>query len=389
MSSSVTLRGITWNHSRGFSPMAATAQRFNELHPGIKIVWEKHSLKTFEDSPVERLALDYDLMVLDHPCIRKAVPSGTLLPLDEHLAPAFLADQAAQTVGRSHVSYQRGGHQWALAIDAAAPVAFWRGDLLARLERTAPSTWEELLALARGGQVEVPAAPINCLMNFYTLCLASGEALFLTPGVVASRAAGLAALAQLRELLVLCDPGCWTRNPIASLDLMAAAANQKIVYCPLAYGYSNYARTGYADHRLDFGEAPLVAGQPLRTTLGGAGLSVSALRGHRREVLAYTEFVASSAVQRTLYTQSGGQPGHRAGWLDAENNRLTNDYFIRTLPVLDRAYLRPQFTGYMHFQKRGALIVHAALRGTLPDAEALAHLDALYRNSRLDTPAAA
>lgn len=389
MSSSVTLRGITWNHSRGYLPMLATAQRFNELHPGIKIVWEKHSLKAFEDSPVGRLAADYDLLVLDHPCIVKAGPAGALLPLDEHLAPAFLADQAAQTVGLSHRSYQHAGHQWALAIDAATPVAFWRPDLLARSGHAVPRTWEEVMALARHGHVEVPAAPINCLMNFYTFCLAAGEEPFATPGRVVAPAAGLAALARLQELLALCDPGCWARNPIGSHDLVAGAANGKISYCPLAYGYSNYARPGYAAHRLDSGEPPLVAGQPLRTTLGGAGLGVSALRGPRREALAYAEFVASAAIQRTLYPQSGGQPGHRTAWLDADNNRLTGDFFSRTLPVLDRAYLRPRFGGYMNFQKRGALVVHAALRGTLPATDALAQLDTLYRDSLLHASAAA
>ena len=33
-------------------------------------------LRTFEDSPVEKLAAAYDLLVLDHPCVRKAARSG-------------------------------------------------------------------------------------------------------------------------------------------------------------------------------------------------------------------------------------------------------------------------------------------------------------------------
>lgn len=389
MSPPVTLRGITWNHSRGYAPMMATAQRFNELHPGIRIAWEKHSLKTFEESPVGRLAADYDLMVLDHPCISHAGSSGALLPLDEHLAPDFLADQAAHAVGLSHASYHHVGHQWALAIDAAAPVAFWRADLLARQGHPVPRTWEEVLTLARLGHVEIPAAPINNLMNFYSLCLAAGAEPFASPEHLVAPAAGRLALQQLRELLACGEPGCWTRNPIASLDRVASAANRNLSYCPLAYGYSNYAREGYADHRIDFGETPLLGGRPLRTTLGGAGLGVSALRRHRREALAYAEFVASESIQRTLYTQSGGQPGHRTAWLDPENNRLTGGFFSQTLAVLDRAYLRPQFAGYLHFQKRGMLIVHAALRGELADSEALAQLDDLHRCSRLFAPAAA
>ncbi len=372
---------MTWGHTRGFLPVVATAQRFQELHPGIEIVWEKRSLKAFEEFPVEKLAADYDLMVIDHPFAGYAAAHGPLLPLDEHLPAAYLADQAAHSVGASHPSYLYGGHQWALAIDAATPVAFWREDLLAALGRSVPQTWDDLLDLARAGHVEVPAAPINCLMNFYSFCVAHGETPFATEDRVASPAVARAALASLRELLSLCDPGCWARNPIASHELVAASTNTRLAYCPLAYGYSNYARRGYAAHPLRFGPPPLFAGTHLRTTLGGTGLAVSALRPHRAAALAYAEFTASAAVQRTLFTAAGGQPGHRTAWLDPLNNAQSGDYFLKTLPVLDRAFLRPRHDGYMGFQEQGGPVVHAALRGTLSDADALTQLDQLYRRS--------
>jgi multiple sugar transport system substrate-binding protein len=383
------LKGITWDHSRGYSPLAATAQRFHELHPEVRITWEIRSLKAFEHFPVEQLAADYDLIVLDHPCISRVAPSGNLLPLDEHLAPEFLTDQAEHSVGQSHPSYTHAGHHWALAIDAATPVAFWREDLFAHYGRTVPQTWEETIELARQGHVEIPAAPINSLMNFYSFCLAAGAELFESPDRVVPLEAGLSALAKLRELLMLCDPGCWGRDPIASHELVSSAANTRLAYCPLAYGYSNYARAGYADHLLTFGETPRLARTALRTVLGGAGLAVSALRKHRCEALSYAEFVASPPVQCALYPQSGGQPGYRAAWQDPENNRLSHDYFSRTLPALDRAYLRPRFPGYLHFQEQGASLVHAALRGMMPDRKALAKLGKLYREAQPQAGAAA
>lgn len=381
MSTSVTLRGITWDHSRGHTPLVATAQRFHELHPDIDVVWEKRSLKAFEDFPVERLAEKYDLIVLDHPCMGHVARCGALLPLDEHLAPAFVADQAANPVGASHASYSYAGHQWALATDAATPVAFWREDLLARHNATVPRAWEDLLALARRGLVEIPAAPINCLMNFYSLCIAAGEEPFVSRDRVASRGVALVALARLRELIALCDPGCWSRNPIASHNLVSSSANVSIAYCPLAYGYSNYARAGYADHRLTFGVPPSLGGVELRTTLGGAGLAISAKSSLRREALAYAGFTASASVQRTLYTHSGGQPGHRSAWLDTDNNRLTANYFTNTLSVLDRAWLRPRYEGYPHFQEAGSPIIHTGLRGEVAEEKALDQLDALYRET--------
>lgn len=380
-SSPKILRGMTWAHTRGYLPMVATAQRFHELHRDVEIVWEKRSLSAFEEFPIEQLAKEYDLIVIDHPFVGFAAKHGPLLPLDEHLLPSYLANQAANAVGQSHASYFFGGHQWALAIDAAAPVAFWREDLLQRHGLTVPTNWDELMALARAGHVEVPSAPINSLMNFYMMCLALGETPFATPDRVASVATGRGALRLLRELVGACDEGCWQRNPIASHDLMASAANTRVVYCPFAYGYSNYARDGYAPHRLTFGEPPRFGGAPLRSTLGGTGLAVSALRPHSEEAVAYARFVATERVQRTIYTRSGGQPGHRAAWLDATNNSLTNDYFTRTLPALDRAYLRPRYAGYLEFQHAAGMSVHAALRGEADDEATLAHIDMLYRTS--------
>ena len=377
----IQLRGTTWHHSRGFVPMAATAQRFTELHPDVEIVWERRSLKSFEDFPVERLARDFDLIVLDHPSVSQGVRSGALLPLDEHLPVDFLADQSRNAVGASHASYRFDGHSWALATDAATPIAFWRDDLLRARGVARPTTWQDVLTLARAGHVEVPAAPINCLMNFYTACIAQGETPFGGTERIVSRDVGRAAVGRLRELLALCDPGCWTRNPIASHDLVAAADNTQLLYCPLAYGYSNYARVGYAAHRLTAGEPPLIEGSPLQTTLGGAGLAVSAFARHRAAAVAYAQFVASATVQRTLYTHTGGQPGHRAAWTDAENNRITSNYFAATLPVLDRAYLRPRYPGYLKFQDEAGPILQPALRGQADDNATLDRLDALYRDS--------
>jgi multiple sugar transport system substrate-binding protein len=379
--SPLVLRGMTWAHTRGYLPMVATAQRFSEVHSTVEIVWEKRSLRDFEEFPVEQLASEYDLIVLDHPFVGYAAKHGPLVPLDEHLPATLLDDQARNSVGASHTSYFFAGHQWALAIDAAAPVAFWREDLLAAAGRSVPTTWADMVALAREGRVEVPAAPINCLMNFYMLCGALGEWPFMRTDAVVAPEIGAAALQRLRELLGPCDPGCWSRNPIASHELVASAGNTRLMYCPLAYGYSNYARDGYAAHRLVFGEPPGLDGAPLRSTLGGTGLAVSALRPHREQALAYAAFVASAPVQRTVYAHSGGQPGHRAAWLDAANNRSSGDYFIRTLPVLDRAYVRPRYDGYMAFQQAAGPVVHAALRGAERAAVALNRLNEIYRAS--------
>src|ERR1700685_340078 len=79
---SVVLRGMTWDHARGYLPLVATAQRFHELNPGIEIAWERRSLKACEEFPGERLAADYDLIVLDHPFVGHAARHRPLVPFD-------------------------------------------------------------------------------------------------------------------------------------------------------------------------------------------------------------------------------------------------------------------------------------------------------------------
>ena len=76
----IKLKGITWAHTRGYVPMVATAQRFNELNPEIEIEWEKRSLRDFENAPVEQLAETYDLLIIDHTWAGFASKNGVLIP---------------------------------------------------------------------------------------------------------------------------------------------------------------------------------------------------------------------------------------------------------------------------------------------------------------------
>ncbi len=75
---------ITWNHTRGYVPVVATAQRFHELHPHVEINWHKRTLQEFADFPIQKLVDKYDLLVIDHPWAGVAAAnSGMLLPLQE------------------------------------------------------------------------------------------------------------------------------------------------------------------------------------------------------------------------------------------------------------------------------------------------------------------
>jgi multiple sugar transport system substrate-binding protein len=360
----IELKGITWNHTRGLLPMLATAQQFEETHAGITVRWEKRSLQAFADAPLSELAQRFDLLVIDHPSIGEAATKGLLLPLDEYLPEDFLKDQEQNSVGQSHASYMYDGHQWTLAIDAATPVAGWRADLMERAGAKIPQTWSAVLELARRGLVATPGLAIDSLMAFFMLTNALGAEPFRCEGTVIDqqqREIGAHALTMLRELLALSAPGSLDRNPIRTWQLLAEG--DSIAYCPFAYGYSNYSRRGYATNMLaPGGLVTLDDGTPLRSTLGGAGLAISASCKDRAASVAYAVHVASAEVQRTVYVASGGQPGHRGAWLDGQANRMTNNFFANTLPTLDAAWVRPRWPGFIAFQDAASTVIHEYLR---------------------------
>ena len=257
-----------------------TLLEFLGLHPfsvhvvGEEIIWEKRSLQEFADAPIQGLEEEYDLLVIDHPWAGYAAHSQVLLPLQEIIPADYMRDQAEHSVGQSHPSYIFDGAQCALAIDAATPVASYRPDLLDRYELVKPETWDDLLGLARQGGVIMPGIPIDTLMNFYMLCATQGEPPFTDDEWSISDTMGMQALEQLRELASLCPEEVYNWNPIAVYE--ALSRRDDYVYCPFAYGYSNYARAGYSDNVLIFDDMVNIHGQGrCQSTLGGTGLAIS------------------------------------------------------------------------------------------------------------------
>lgn len=378
----IQLTGITWNHTRGYLPMVATAQRCSELHPDVEIAWQKRSLQAFADAPVEELAQRFDLLVIDHPHIGAMAASGAFLPLDEHLSADFLQDQAENSVGLSHPSYQYDGHLWALAIDAATPVASYRPDLLPSNEL--PANWDELMLMAKGGRVCLPAIPVDSVTNFYMCCLAQGETPFEREDRVVSDEVALAAIDMLRQLVSACDPACLQRNPIQTAEAMVASDH--LAYCPFAFGYSNYSRPGYSARPLHYANLLTFRGQTLRSTLGGTGLAISAKCADRDTALAYAKYVASPATQRGLFFEAGGQPGHRSAWLDDSLNAATANFFGNTLQTLDNAYLRPRYHGYMHFQDHAGHPLWSYLAHGGDPKQTLTTMNRIYQESTVPNP---
>ncbi|MDP4131637.1 MAG: extracellular solute-binding protein [Bacteroidota bacterium] len=380
----IVLNGITWGHSRGITPLFATAQRFSELNPDIEINWKKRTLQEFADYPLEKLTKEYDLLIIDHPWVGCAAATKCVLPLDEYLSKKYLDDQLKNSVGYSHLSYYYSGHQWALAIDAAAPVASYRPDLLEKNDSTVPHTWAEVISLARRGKLAVPSIPIDLLMHFYMFCGAHGNDPFLTEEEVIDSETGLKALDSMKDLWSLVNKRMFDCNPIAIAELMTLTDDYW--YCPFAYGYSNYSRRGYARCLLKYTSlACFESSHHFRSTLGGTGLAVSSVSLNKEWAIRFGEWMVSPEVQSGLYAQNGGQPGHRSAWLDEEVNKCCNDYFRNTLSTVDQAFVRPRYNGYLLFQDEAGISLQKYLLQGGRSKKVLEEINQCYRDSKRRT----
>ena len=377
------LRGITWDHPRGLCGLEATAEAYAAVRPEVRVEWVTRSLQAFADQPVDELARRFDLIYLDHPAVGEAVARSCLVPLDEYLGGPAQAVQKTGSVGRSAESYVWAGRRWALATDAAAQVACYRPDLLERAGVPLPRTWPEALdaadALRRAGLwAAIPAIGVDAICAFLAICAALGEAPFVT-GLVATRRIGRSALALLQAMVGRSHPASLDWSPPRLLEHMSTG--DEVAWCPLAFGYANYARPGFRHHLVLAAPPPAGGDGVPRGTLGGAGLAVSASSAAVGEAVRYAAYVAAPEVQRTVYFRAGGQPGHRSAWTDEAVNAAASGFFHDTLGALDAAFLRPRHDGYLAFQGPAGDLVHGYLRhGGDPD-QVLAAMDAAYQGS--------
>ncbi len=140
----IELKGIAWDHPRGYEPLVAASNEFSRINPNASIVWDVRSLKKFGDMPIEDLIGRYDLITIDHPYLGQANKNGLLLELEKYVAGNVLTTLRTQSVGPSFESYNYKSHVYALPIDAAALVAAYRKDYFTEFELDLPTTHTEL-----------------------------------------------------------------------------------------------------------------------------------------------------------------------------------------------------------------------------------------------------
>lgn len=361
----VRLKGITWDHPRGYQPLAENTAKFTALHPDIEVEWSRRSLRDFGVQPIEDLAKTFDLLVIDHPFAGRALALGCLLDLRPLFPAEFHAMLERETVGPSTRSYDYSGI-WGLPTDAACQVASYRPDLLKDLGDSAPpKTFADVLDLGRrarkaGKYLSLPTCQTDssCLVSSFAASL--GHPIQPRDDKMLEPAVFDAVLGYLRQLVELTNPESRDWNPIQTYDAMVA--RDDLVYTPYAFGYTNYSRAGVAKplaYTNVAGPGPDPAAGAL---LGGAGCAISAHSKNVDAAVTYLTWVHQPEHQAGDYFNHGGQPGLRRAWTSQETNAACGNFFANTLETIDKSYLRPRFDGFIPAYEHMALLVHRWLK---------------------------
>ena len=364
-----TVRGLTWDHPRGHDALAAAARLATELD----IRWDTQSLEGFESAPIAELARTYDLIVLDHPHLGEAVAADCLVPVSDLLGADAVAEIAARTAGRSAASYVYAGAAYALPLDAATQVQVQQPALIG--DRPAPATWPEVLELAAGHPIALSLAGPHALLTFFSICAGLGERpLAATAEAPVPEQRGLAALAFMQQLAERSVASLHDANPIRLLEAMAR--ERAAAYCPLVYGYVNYATAGDGREALRFADAP-----SLGSVLGGTGIALTRRCPLAPALAEHLAWLLDPGVQTTFVGGHEGQPSARRAWTDPALDARSGGFYSGTLGTIEAAWVRPRFPGYIEFQSRGSELIRDGLAARTPAGQLLARLGALWRAS--------
>ncbi len=381
MTESKVLKGIAWDHPRGYEPLRATSAAFAKMHPEVAIHWDIRSLKEFGDMPIENLIESYDLITIDHPYMGQAYANKLLLPIEKLISKLSFGKLKEQSVGASFESYIYNDHLYALLIDAAAMVAAFRDDLIQRLNLKLPKKRAELNGfykkLPSEHKVAWPLCATDLWCTFLTICAQDAGRDFIKDRTI-EKHLGIQVLDELKQHLEYLHPESINWNPIQILNRMGE--DDELIYSPFLFGYTNYSRLGYAKNIVNFGNSPSNPKTNVSTILGGVGLAISTHCKHQDLAVAYVNYVASAEIQEGIYTENGGQPGNLIAWQSATNNALCNDFFVNTMETMNKAYVRPQHKGWNKFQEQGSELLHNGLLNNIPSDKIIMNLNQLYQS---------
>ncbi len=352
----IELKGITWDHPRGYAPLQASTERYLEKS-GIRVNWQRRTLKDFGDISIDVLADKYDLLVIDHPHMGTVNASGCLIDLNKHLTRSDLKTYQKESVGPSFLSYNYNNHQYAIPVDAACQVAAYRADLFE--SKNIPNSWDEVQKLAdnlnKTNQfLGMALCATDCNCTFLTLSAQLGYPAKENSSELIPLCIGVRVLQLMKILKESSHPESLNMNPIQLYTYMTS--QDDVVYSPLAFAYINYTQS-FSGSILSFCKIP----GKNNAVLGGAGMAVSAKSNHIKEAVEYLNYICSPSYQQSYYVQEGGQPGQLSAWKEKTFNPSYDDFFSSLLNTIEQAYVRPRSKGWPEYQEWLGDVVHEYL----------------------------
>ena len=382
-STRIKLKGSTWGHERGYASLKALNADHSNLFPA-DVDWDVRTLQQFADQSMSELSKKYDMIVFDHPWTGEIAAKEYFYPLDHFLSKEFLAEQEANSVGKSYESYIWKGHIYGLQIDTAAHVSAVRPDLLAKNSAKKPSTWIKTLDLAKRLMAEkkpllaLPLDPVNIWCLFMTLAANQKMNPYQNGKQVLPDEKFLELINFVIEISKYGPKEAFDWNPIRLLDAMSSG--DEVMYSPALFGYSNYGMAGFRKNLIEFGPIPSAGFGSIGGIMGGAGIGITKSCKNPEIAAKVIEVIGSPKIQRTLYATTGGQSSHRSAWLDRDLNSFTNNFYTNTLDNLDNSYLRPRFPGFIEVQTGSGDILAEAVYGKISPRKAIEGINKLYQD---------
>ncbi|PIB95245.1 extracellular solute-binding protein [Caulobacter sp. X] len=366
------LRGVTWDHERGYDPLVATAALWAE-QTGVKVTWEKRSLQAFADVPIARLAETFDLIVIDHPHVGQLARDGSVTALPDP------EPRLEPTVGASAESYVWEGQRYAYAIDAACQMYARRAGSPTPLIRT----WDDLLGEdAKRFRAVTPLKPVDAFDALLTFAASLGAPVPSDGAAFIERGVTERGLAVLKAMFRLGPAEAVDWNPIHVLEILSSD-QAEFDQSPCLFGYVNYAREGFRTRLLEYADLPVFAGVGQRAgILGGAGIAVSASSAHRDAAITHAAWLASVGVQAGAYLANNGQPAATGAWDAAQARGEATGFFAGGRATIDAAWTRPRDEWFLGFVDDVCELMPNFFLKDIPTSTFADTLDALYQHHR-------
>ncbi len=359
----IYVKGITWDHPRGYDSILAATEEFHKIHQNIKVTWDIRSLKEFGDLPISSLINQYDLLMIDHPFVGEAHVQKILLPMGDMLSEEFLEAESGKHIGICYESYAFEGRQYALPIDGAAQFSAFNSKTIPHNE--IPANWKDYVDSMNSpgfsSRVIWPLSATDLWCSFLTIAaqlgIYNGDEVFDEYGLTEELA--IETIEFLKQLTEKLAPQCWSLNPIKALELMTNTDH--FGYSPLVFGYNNYGR---GNGNIEFINAISIEANKPIALLGGVGIAVSSKTKLKEEIADYLYYILKEEVISGTYFDAGGQPSLTSAWRSGKLNNSTNNFFRNTTASMEQAYVRPCIPGFNDFQEKVSTLIHHNLTST-------------------------